>query len=340
MYRLLFPAESGRQIAATMRPALPTRDHLPRTHSVIGDGCVVHIDGRESVHFDVDAVERGLPRLLRAAQGGVGRAKLEVRRDPEARPCGIEERSDRTVLWVPRPLSAREGKRLVGALVQRAHQSVGRVTLHATVVTRDNRAIAILGSYGAGKTLTSLRMCMGGATLIAGDVALISIDTTSVTAPSAAVLGGSREVWLDRSLRDQYFPHLRHLRLRGDAEGAPRIDVGGDLVWVPAVQQIPRLVAMAFVNVLPLRSTERYVTPLSVDVAALNLFRASMYRFDSMIESWGLSLIDLEPRQQRMRRVEETRSLARAVRTFRVGGSVESASEEVFKLLDASSDDS
>jgi hypothetical protein len=325
MYRLLFPAA-----AATAHTAAPSRvppaEASAETHQIAGDGCVVLVDADRSFAFDRDAVQRSLPRLLAHPDRPSAAARLELRLDAEANPYGIEERSERTVLWVRKHPSARENKRLIAALVQRAYQSIGLLTLHCTVVTRGDKAVALLGSFGSGKTLTSLNMVSAGAgaTLLAGDAALVA---------EGRVAGGTREAWLDRTLRDQTFPHLTGRDDDGTSGRAPRVDVAESIPWT-LDSVAPLLAGLVFVNVSPSPAAECFVTPLTPDTAAQNLFRASSYRFDTILASCNLSLIDLEPRAQRTWRVAQCQALAHSIPTLRLTAPLDQATTTALTLLD------
>jgi hypothetical protein len=327
MYRLLFPAA-----AATAHTAAPSRvppaEASAQTHEIAGDACVVLVDADRSFAFDRDAVQRSLPRLLAHPDRPSATARLELRLDAEADPYGIEERSDRTVLWVQQYPSARENKRLIAALVQRAYQSIGLLTLHCTVVARGAKAVALLGSFGSGKTLTSLNMVNAGAgvTLLAGDAALVAAD--------GRVAGGTREAWLDRALRDRTFPHLTGRDDDGTSGRAPRVDVAESIHWTPLDSAPPTLVALVFVSVSPSPAADSFVTPLTPDTAAQNLFRASSYRFDTILPSCSLSLTDLEPRPQRHWRVAQCHTLAHSIPTLRLTGPLAQATTTALTLLD------
>jgi hypothetical protein len=324
MYRLLFPGAAA--TASTPAPPRPRpADPSVETREIAGDGCTVLIDADRSFAFDPDAVQRSLPRLLAQTEPRHGTARLELRLDAEADPYGIEERSDRTVLWVRKSPFPREAKRLIAALVQRAYQSIGLLTLHCTVVTRGNRAVALLGSFGSGKTLTSLCMSMHGAALLAGDAALLT---------DVNVAGGTREAWIDRAMRDRYFPHLTGRADDGTSGRAPRVDVAEEILWAPPDSALPSLVALVFVNVAPVPESESFVTPLPPDTAVQNLFRASSYRFDTIVPSCGLALTDLEPRAQRQWRLERCHALAESVPAYRVGGPLERATAAALSLFD------
>jgi hypothetical protein len=326
LYRSLFG--EGGPAAAGGGPRREPLD-LPRaegTRRITADRCVVLVDAYPSFQYDPEGVERSLPRLLPGAGEREAVARLDVRLEPAAEPYAIEERSDRTVLWVRSPLSAREGKRLICAMAQRAYQSIELMTLHCTVVAREGRAVALLGSFGAGKTITSLRMCEAGGALIAGDAGLIAVGD------EARAIGGTRAAWVDRAVRDRYFPHLAGRD--PEASGMPRVDLAPSMPWPPAVTAPPALVGLVFVTVTPVRAEDCFTTLMPEETAALNLFRASSYRFDTLAPSCALPLSALEPRAQRPWRVDRCQALAGRVKAYRVGGSVEYAAGVALSLLE------
>ena len=58
--------------------------------------------------------------------------------------------------------------------------------MHSTAVRIAGRAVILLGTWGAGKTMTSLRLARVGARILAGDLAVLTAD--------GMLVGGSRPV--------------------------------------------------------------------------------------------------------------------------------------------------
>ncbi|MGL5856964.1 MAG: hypothetical protein ACRC35_00885 [Angustibacter sp.] len=151
----------------------------------------------ESVLYTLDA-------QLGAAPTGDGSAHV-MHIAAEGAPCADFDAATAT-LWVYADASDLDAQDLLYlsylVLEAQLHQH-GYVTLHASAVERDGRAVLLLGTPGAGKTTTALRLCRDhGCRLIGNDLVVVGgIDGLSA-------LAGTTHLRLRHSSISQAMPEL------------------------------------------------------------------------------------------------------------------------------------
>jgi hypothetical protein len=91
----------------------------------------------------------------------------------------------------------------------------GLLTLHAAVVAREGRAIAICAARGTGKSTTAGAMCRAGAQLVCDDLAAVSVDEE-----------GMPLMWPDGRCLKLYPNSIAHLGMEDERRGEVRVRVG------------------------------------------------------------------------------------------------------------------
>ena len=87
-------------------------------------------------------------------------------------------RHDRTITWYRGPNATDETMRadLLGRVIAFAAHGDGDVALHASAVCIDGRAVALLGSRGAGKSTLAFALVKQGARLLTDDTLIVRFD--------------------------------------------------------------------------------------------------------------------------------------------------------------------
>ena len=79
----------------------------------------------------------------------------------------------------------------------------GRIILHASAVEIDGRAVAIVGSSGAGKSVTATHLCLAGARLLTDDVLAVHVGGDGKATPPL-VYPGTRSIRLHPVARPRF----------------------------------------------------------------------------------------------------------------------------------------
>jgi len=122
---------------------------------------------------------------------------------------------------------------------------LGFVTLHAAAAARDGRAVLLLGSAGAGKTTTALRLCCDhGCELVGNDLVVVGGQG------GVAAVVGTAHLRLRHSSIAQVLPEL--LGLFPPVVADPwrtKVDVTPDQVGVSVSRDVAEIAAVVFVHV-------------------------------------------------------------------------------------------
>ena len=191
--------------------------------------------------------------------------------DAAAGPAGASWDSARSWLAVqaPETETSAEGLLYLAYLVlENRLQRTGFVTLHAAGASWQGRGVLLLGTPGAGKTTTLLRLCRDhGAAMIGNDLVV-----AGGPGETPAALAGTRHVRLRHASVARVMPELLGL-FPGevtDSWRAKRTLPAARLGIAPAVTPVP-LVAAVFVHVDP-RYRELVDEPGDTLVHRLNLY--------------------------------------------------------------------
>ena len=156
--------------------------------------------------------------------------------------------SDRRVLRLCANEAELTGPRLLylSYLVLEAElHRLGFVTLHAAAAARDGRAVLLLGTAGAGKTTTALRLCRDhGCELVGNDLVVVGGQA------GLAALVGTAHLRLRHSSIAQVLPEL--LGLFPPVVADPwrtKVDITPDQVGVSVASDGAEIAAVVFVHV-------------------------------------------------------------------------------------------
>ncbi|MEV6818505.1 hypothetical protein AB0M72_07090 [Nocardiopsis dassonvillei] len=96
-------------------------------------------------------------------------------------------------------------RRVINAHLHLLHLEHDTLSVHAAALAAPtgDGAVLLLGGHGAGKTLVATALALAGWAPIAGDVALVHVDTTT-----AAVVGGTAAFMVRSAPTARWFPHV------------------------------------------------------------------------------------------------------------------------------------
>ena len=210
-----------------------------------------------------------LAPLPGAVPGGCGPASLV--HDATAGPPGAAWDSARSSLVVQAAVGEVSGEGLLYLaylVLENRLQRSGFVTLHAAGACWQDRGVLLLGTPGAGKTTTLLRLCRDHEAAMAGNDLVVAGGPGEVP----VALAGTRHVRLRHASVARVMPELLGL-FPGevtDSWRAKRTLPSGRLGIAPAVGPVP-VVAAVFVHVDP-RYRELVDEPGDTLVHRLNLY--------------------------------------------------------------------
>lgn len=97
-----------------------------------------------------------------------------------------------------------QARRVINAHLHLLHLEHDTLSMHAAALAAPagDGAVLLLGGHGAGKTLVATALALKGWTPIAGDVALVHVDTTT------AVMGGTAAFMVRSAPIARWFPHV------------------------------------------------------------------------------------------------------------------------------------
>jgi len=204
-----------------------------------------------------------------------------------------------------------DARRIINARLHAEQLDAATLSVHGVAVANADRAVLLIGDYGAGKSLTALAMIMSmGWFPIAGDTCLVRVGEAGIV----DVVGGTRAFVLRRCTAERWFPTIALPERRGErvdlAESLPGNSIGG----------VHNLVSIVMVAVdggdcapEPVRCGEQ--------LAANALYRASGHLLTKVLDDTAADPLSLlEGPALARRRLLLVRRLASSVRCWWVRG--------------------
>ena len=308
-------------------------------HSVAGK---LRVTYPSSLYIDRDEICRSVPEALdrNSTSGTVG--YLEIRIDDAVPPNVQDLRThSKTILTVSESgVSSDDLRHLVHALLQRAHLDRGILTLYCVSVGFHDRALALLGAAGDGKTITSLAMKESGAELLAAELGLIDVKRPG---QRPQVVGGSRTVMVRQSSMMQYFGDTygqsKKIQLRGSTD---RVDITNCVRNSDFSNKDPRrLAGMVFVKVSPVEPEyeDQRMFHEKGGWPAMRLWRASQFCFDHVVERCDYPLTLLQSAADIRHQWRSISKILDEVPIWNVFGSLEFVADRTSKILLSLGDD-
>jgi len=231
------------------------------------------------------------------------------------------------------PISSRDLRRRLNALLHCLHLGDKTLTVHGVAMRRADRAVVLLGGHGAGKTLAGLALARVGWGALTGDTVLIEVSAP--TGP-ARLVGGSAAFLARPGAVLRWFPQVR-FSLPPTAQRVDLIDNG--LVAKAPFEGISAVTAVLVdVDGDPRIATDADVEALDRHTGASLWYRASGHVLDRVLDdASGPPLRVLETPELVRTRFAVTCELAGLCSVTLVRGSPHAIAAAVHHLIDEGS---
>lgn len=311
-------------------------DRVAESFDIHSVKCTLHVECPKTLQVDWASVCRSIPKGERKNCHCNQTNNLEIKIDNCMCPNIKDNTIDRqTVVTVSKAgISVNDLRRLANALIQRCHLSKGLLSVHSVIVGLEGRAIALLGGFGDGKTITSLKMIEKGATLLAGDLGLLDIH---VPGKQPVVVGGSRSVMIRPVLLQRYFKAWYNQWMKKKVESdEDKVDISELVGNFECEDGAYELVCLAYVKVSP-ANREEWICERIHNAATrwpvINFWQATGYYFDQAVVECNYPLTNLQaPSEVEYRWICSTKVLKR-LPVHRLFGSLDYVAKQAMELL-------
>lgn len=219
-------------------------------------------------------------------------------------------------LSLPYGLGPGDSRRLINAHLHMLHLGHGTLCPHAVALHKDGQgAVLLLGGHGVGKTLAAIAMVARGWRVLAGDVALLDAEETTVHGGTAAFL-------VRRRPARRWFPEL------GLApSGTEKVDLGP--WWASRSEEpVPVLAAVS----VQVGETVEALEEIDEHTARTLWLRASGHLLDRVLDGADAVLRLLEDGPAARRRMELIRTLTARMPVHTALGSPAGIAERIEHL--------
>ena len=299
-------------------------------------GCLLHVEYPNQLQVEWDIVCQSIPGIVRGNCYCNQQNCLEIKINECVPPNIKDNRLERkTVVTISSAgISISDWKRLVNALIQRYHLWNKLISIHSVIVGLEGKAIALLGGFGDGKTITSLKMEEKGANLLASDLGVLNIDPSG---KPTVVVGGSKPVMIRPALlRSHFQTWYKQLLQRVEVLHLEKVDVSEFVRGSNYKDGEYELTALVYVKVAPVNEEYRVCEKIQRATArwpVINFWSATGYYFDQVILGCNYPLSLLQSPSDIKYRWECSSKVVSEHLVYHLFGNLEYVAEQAMEIL-------